>query len=591
MRQSSASAQQGKSARMVRPDAILFNGGFCAAPLVRERIVEAISGWFAEEGSAWATRALDCEDMNSAVAAGAAYYASVRHGSGVRIKAGSARTYYVAMRAEHGIRGACVLPHGTEEGTTLPLPNREFAVLANRPVSFTLYSSTVRRDAHGQIAELNPDEIHRHAPLGTLLRYGKKMRECELAVRLRATFTEMGTLELWCESLDTDHRWRLQFELRANDGQDVSNAADGAHAPAPQQAVPHDIPEQALNSATELLNGVFHKSSTAKHQAVAPEKLVATLEETLGIRKDGWPIATIRKVFDLLAERAEGRGKSPQHEVRWLNLAGFCLRPGFGAPQDEARMHQLWKAYPSLPTFAREIPSQVELLVLLRRIAGGLNASRQHELYRMYGPAIHAGANKRNARLNAQVERDTWRLLAALEHLPARTRVQLGNTVLEKIKLAQIKNDPSDRAFLWSLGRLGARIPLYGPPNCVVPPETAAQWIEALLGLGEATPGSAFAMVQLGAITGDRARDVPEPVRRKALDSLLAAGLSDDSSRRLESFCPPSKSEIERIFGESLPPGLRLVTSANCLLSVIALTAELPGEGQRKVHAILHWSD
>ena len=31
---------------MARPDAILFNGGFFAPPVTREKIVEAVAGWF-----------------------------------------------------------------------------------------------------------------------------------------------------------------------------------------------------------------------------------------------------------------------------------------------------------------------------------------------------------------------------------------------------------------------------------------------------------------------------------------------------------------------------------------------------------------
>ena len=61
---------------------------------------------------------------------------------------------------------------------------------------------------------MDPEEVHRHAPLVTLLRYGKKLQQMELAVRLSISFTEVGTLELWCESVSSPHRWRLQFELR-----------------------------------------------------------------------------------------------------------------------------------------------------------------------------------------------------------------------------------------------------------------------------------------------------------------------------------------------------------------------------------------
>ena len=48
-----------------------------------------------------------------------------------------------------------------------------------------------------------------------MLRYGRKSRQVELPVRLSVAFTEVGTLELWCESQVSDHRWRVQFQLRS----------------------------------------------------------------------------------------------------------------------------------------------------------------------------------------------------------------------------------------------------------------------------------------------------------------------------------------------------------------------------------------
>src|SRR6202521_3016584 len=169
---------------MARPNAVLFNGGFCAPDVTRDRIVEAISTWFGGAQSGWRAKLLNNEAVDSTVARGAAYYGRVRRGGGLRIRAGCARTYYVALPSEDGLQGICVLPAGAEEGTTLPLLNRDFSVLANRPVSFTLYSSRTRHDAHGEIVALDEVDVHRHPPLGTLLRYGKKMRDVHLVVGL-----------------------------------------------------------------------------------------------------------------------------------------------------------------------------------------------------------------------------------------------------------------------------------------------------------------------------------------------------------------------------------------------------------------------
>jgi molecular chaperone DnaK (HSP70) len=103
--------------QMARPDAVLFNGGFCIPAIVRERIIEAIANWVGD-GGAWRPKILSNEVMSSAVAIGAAYYGRVRRGAGLRVKAGSAWTYYIGMRSEHGIKAVCVLPSGTNEGTT-----------------------------------------------------------------------------------------------------------------------------------------------------------------------------------------------------------------------------------------------------------------------------------------------------------------------------------------------------------------------------------------------------------------------------------------------------------------------------------------
>ena len=204
------------------------------------------------------------------MAIGAAHYGRVRRTGGLRIRAGSARTYYIGVQSDQRLQAVCVLPSGIEEGTTLSLPNREFAVLTNRPVSFTLYSSTTRHDAHGDVAVFDEEQIHRHAPLVTLLRFGKKSRQIELGVQLKASFTEVGTLELWCESLKTQHRWRLQFELRGSEGQ-VQNA------PLPQQAPP-PAPE-SLESAGKLIRAVFGKPHDALDgEAIGPEAIVTRLE-------------------------------------------------------------------------------------------------------------------------------------------------------------------------------------------------------------------------------------------------------------------------------------------------------------------------
>ena len=241
-----------------------------------------------------------------------------------------------AWRSDDGLQGICVLPAGVEEGTTLPLLDREFSVLANRPVSFTLYSSRTRHDAHGEVAALDEADVHRHPPLVTLLRYGKRMRDVYVTIRLRASFTEVGTLELWCESRDTPHRWRLQFELRGEEAQ-----AQQVDTVKPQAVLARSsavtTSDANFESAAQLIENVF--GGSADDASLAPEALVGQMEAALGAKRDSWPLSAVRRFCDALIEVAAGRKKSPRHEMRWLNLSGFCLRPGFGAPGDDARVN------------------------------------------------------------------------------------------------------------------------------------------------------------------------------------------------------------------------------------------------------------
>ena len=58
--------------------------------------------------------------------------------------------------------------------------------------------------------------------------------------------------------------------------------------------------------------------------------------------------------------------------------------------------------------------------------------------------------------------------------------------------LAKIRKEPENAIWLWSLGRLGARIPLYGPLHSVVAAEIAGEWLKALLDLSTFNGGNGF---------------------------------------------------------------------------------------------------
>jgi molecular chaperone DnaK (HSP70) len=539
---------------MARPDAVLFNGGFFAPGVARERVLEALARWSGKR-----PLLLENERPEASVAIGAAFYARLRGDPGrarnLLIRAGSARAYYIGVAGSgDGASAVCVMPRGTQEGTRASL-DRDFTVIANQPSAFTLYSTMTRADPLNAVVTFSEedDDVHRHAPLVTALRFGKRSRRVPLAVRLTASFTETGTLELWCESTTTEHRWRLSFSLRSAgsnplDDADEDEEEDNEGTDGIRTADHVVIADDALHAGKALIRGVFGEDEGD----VAPGGLVGALENALGHGKHAWPLPVLRSLADALIDVAEGRRRGPSYEVRWLNLAGFCTRPGFGAPTDPWRISELRKVYLSGLVFPKDVQAQVEWLVLWQRVAAGFTTGQQKELAQRVIGQLGIG-QKKPVRINAQIDREAWRLLGTLERIDAGQRVRLGDELV-----IRTVREPRNAARAWALGRMGARNPLYGPLNTVVPASAAERWIGRLLELKSITPDVAAVVVQLGALTGDPARDVSMDVRQRAAQMLSSAGVSADALAPLERVVPVSRAAAGRAFGEPLPEGLRL---------------------------------
>ena len=535
---------------MMRPDAVLFNGGFFTPALARHQILDALAAWFGAR-----PQVLENDAPESAVAIGAAFYGKLRRDPAASkrllIRAGSARSYYIGVDTQV----LCLIPRGTEEGTSFDL-DRALTVTSNQPAAFTLYSSADRTDpvntlvspgdAGDQTGPRTADrglrDFQKHAPLVTAFRYGKRSRRVPLAVRLSAAFTETGTLEIWCRSEETDHRWRLAFNLRGVEADQLDGIAEETR----DGETGVVVDPESIAAAATLVRDLFAGTS-----ALAPEALIGELETSIGHGKLAWPLPVIRALADILLETVPGREKGPGYEVRWLNLTGFCVRPGFGSTLDEWRISELRKVYAAGIAFPKEIQNQVEWLVLWQRVGAGFNASQQRELALRVSGQLGLGQRKA-PRLNPQIERESWRLLASLERLDAGPRARYGDELLERIR-----REPRNSHWLWALSRLGARQPLYGPLNAVVPASVAERWIERLLTLKNMTADRAECIAHLGARTADPARDISDTAASSIADRLAASGF-ENAAERLRVVTASSTLETGRLFGETLPEGLKL---------------------------------
>jgi hypothetical protein len=536
---------------MVRPDVVLFNGGFFRPAVARERVIQALSAWFDPPA-----RVLTSGSLDAAVALGAAVYGRLRAGVGPSlsfVKAGSGHAYYIGLRApeaEHPTPAVCVLARGTDEGTDARI-DHPFTVMTNTPVSFTLYSSTIRSDRTGDVVDLAVDEpIREHAPLVTVLRYGRKSRQVELPVMVSVVFTEVGTLELWCESRSSEHRWRLQFQLRGAADDLTTDDDDEAESTASETVAAPDavVSDAAIVEGEQAIRSVFEDTSSG----ITAETIVAHLEQILGYGKTAWPLEVIRRFADVLLEIANERRKSATLEARWLNLFGFCLRPGFGAAKDPWRISQARTVYAAGLTFPGAVQNRVEWLVLWGRVAGGFSAGQQRELAQRVLGDLGLGA-KKAPRLNPQEERESWRLAASLERLDVATRIKIGDELARRVRRAA-----TDASLLWAIGRIGARTPFYGPLSSVVPPQDAARWLDVLVNVKIPSADLIAAIVQIAGVTGDSLRDLDQGERRRAGGRLRDAGAADEALRALEQPLVRSAGDASRVFGEPLPSGLRL---------------------------------
>jgi len=507
------------------PDAILFNGGFFIPDILRHRVADVMEHWYGKRPAI-----LDNRDLDLAVAVGAAYYSYVRAtGQGLLVRGGLPRAYFIGLGGEGDLRRTmCLVPRGSEEGATLEIDPGNLQLVANKPVSFRLYSSRTRtEDKPGDVVEFSRDaDLHQHAPLNAVLRFGKT-GERLVPVKLGAKLTEVGTLEIWADSKASEHRWRLQFELRK---------AAQEQAPARPAAV---VSEEALVAAAALI------AETFEMDALEPTQLPARLEQTLALGRNSWPLSAIRKLADRMLELGAARKRSAAHELRWLNLSGFCLRPGFGFPGDDFRIEQARRVYAEGLIFSNQVQNEIEWWIFCGRVAGGLNKNQQTDVFQRLSPTLLPRGSKKTPRVNPSLLREMWRAAASLELLPLQTKTQLGEELLARIA----KNDFVETG-LWCLARLGARKLFYGPINQVLPPSTAARWVELLLKV----PKAEEAVVALARRTGDATRDLPpgalDAVRR-AFPEIELEGESDNLAA------------MGKIFGEELPSGLVFSAAAS----------------------------
>jgi hypothetical protein len=431
------------------------------------------------------------------------------------------------------------------------MTERKFNLLVSEPVEFPLFISSTRlTDLPGELIPIDRERMTPLPPIRTVMKTQKKGEAEVVPVHLHARLTEIGTLDLWCSEIEGRRSWRLQFDVRSATQTDVA-----AHESAAESE--GFVDEAIWQQCQSLLQNTFSPESTDK-----PESLAKRLSQATGMNRNAWPSSLCRRIWEALMELEPGRRRSAVHEARWLNLLGFGLRPGFGLAVDDWRVAQTWTALQGKFAFPA---SRAEGWILWRRIGGGLAAGQQQALAEpLLGPvrALHRQLTTGKGRAGdlsfaSHEMSEMWRLLGSLELLPLSTKIELGTLLLDLLPKRKI--EPVRPAVIWSLGRIAARAPMFGPLNSVVPPETASAWLTKLVQLAGNYRETPLTVMQIARRTDDRYRDLSEQSRQEAADYLRIANAPTHFVDLVRKAGTLDTDEQGLVFGESLPKGLRVL--------------------------------
>ena len=571
------------------PDFILFNGGTLKPDLVQSRIREAIRRWFRTSDSL-RPQLLENPHPDLAVGIGASYYGLVKQGIGVRVGSGSPRSYYLGVgvasdaapagadispaaakpnfstpgtnpentwtnagtdtvtpdtlpgTAGPGNAGAgsagtvrsavCLVERGLDEGSVIDLPEMAFAVRANQPVSFDVYSSSFRSgDTAGSIIPID-DTLTPMAPVHTIIRFGKDGEKKAIPVTMGAEYTEMGTLSMYCHSRVSDHRWKLQFQLR-----DQAVALEAADTEV--------YDDSLIKDACHKVFAIFSDADGTGLQSVARQ-----VESLVDQGKSSWPLSFLRTLADRLIDTAPLRAQSAAHEARWLNLTGFCMRPGFGDAFDQDRAAKLWKIYLEGPKFEKAVQNRLEWWIFFRRIAAGMKAGQQRQFFQNSAPVLV----KPKTKLPPQEEVELWMVAGNLERLLIKDKVRLAKALLPRIKPGKFQE-----RLLWTLSRLGARDLLYGSVDRVVPPAEAGRWITQIIKHPwKKNDQVYFPVAEMARKTGDRTRDLEPGLADTVINWLQDQQAPPGLVKMVREKTPRAAADRNQQFGEKLPMGLVL---------------------------------
>src|SRR5262249_58735959 len=119
--------------------------------------------------------------------------------------------------------------------------------------------------------------------------------------------------------------------------------------------------------------------------------------------------------------------------------------------------------------------------------------TQQEEVAKRIIPHFLGAARGARKSPSPQEAAEMWRTVASLERIVPDSKASLGEALL-----ARLEHDKIGLPGWFAIGRLGARVPLFGPASDVVPARIAEQWVARLLALDwKHAEQAAFAVAEI----------------------------------------------------------------------------------------------
>ncbi|MBF0109534.1 MAG: Hsp70 family protein [Magnetococcales bacterium] len=539
-----------------RVDAVLFNGGTLFPAFIRSRLTQRIQSW--QEGVC--PLELDNPEPHLAVALGAARYGRILHAREHRIEAGAPRAIFLEVhRKSDGKKqggGAppslvCILPRGARSGERFDMTDLALSVHINRPVRFqSHYSLRGGKVTAGTLVDWNDKEFHPLVSLETIVQLDEDQARQwgkAIPVALSAEQNELGLLQVLLHSQNPEltQVWPLEFNLRPHESS-AAVPAISRQAETTITAQPNVSPE-AMDRGVERIEELFSRKFNQRDKLTAT-RLNKSLEELFGRPRGEWNWVLVRGLWETLHKCSPFRGHSIDHEETWLIMAGYFLRPGFGAVMDEQRIDVLWRILEGGPAHSGK-RIRLQEHILWRRVAGGLDRQRQE---RLFSPDLNTLRSAKNP------SPELIRLSGSLERLGHDIKGELIDLYIHRaVELLKSKQyaDP----YINALGLLLNRAPLHAGPEAVVSPEKVEQAFSAFSSLdwsGSQGMEMQTLFLQGARVVDNRSLDLPAGVRKKVAAKLEKSGVTPLKASRLLEFYPLVRADRVSLYGESLPPGL-----------------------------------